>query len=152
MRIQVPVLENNMGFALDVGDQQLRLFREGWSNPVYRAIPVGRRLLRTVAVCNDFLPRFKVAAQARVIAQIDKTAAFGKRIDDALSAPHHLTGGDVASGDQRELAIRLDIHGFEVADECPVRAGCDTYAYRAARCFQSRELLLDSPDKRHLIR
>ena len=97
-----------------------------------------------------FFSRFQVAAQTRILPQIDQTAILRKWI--AKSPPLHLARLDVPGRHQRHLSIRLDIHGLEISDKRLVCACRHPDAYLATGIFKHRKIPLQAPDKSHLIR
>ena len=140
-----------MRLTFDVWYQELRSRRECRRDAVNRAIPVGRILLRAVTTGNDVATQFQVKAQARIMAEIDKTSTLGKRIDDALPPPLHFAGGNVPGGHQRQFAIRLDIERLEVSDVCLVRAGRYADPHLAAHFLKAGKTPLQAANQGHLI-
>jgi hypothetical protein len=83
MRVQLAVLVDDVGVALDIRYEQLRPACKGRMDSIDCPVPFGWRLLRHVALGNLVPPRFEVGLQARIVIQVHKPTLFGKWIDDA---------------------------------------------------------------------
>ena len=95
MRIQPAVLEDDVGLALDVRDEELGSGGQRGGDAVDGSIPAGGRFLRTVAAGDLVAVLFEMASQAGIAVEIDQAAGIGKWIDDAQSLPYDLTGFDI---------------------------------------------------------
>src|ERR1700728_160990 len=144
VRVKLARLINDMRFPLNVGDEQLRHGSQFGVNPIDCAIPSVRIFLRDVARLDRGTVTLKIGGELWIVLERYKFAIRSERIDDTEAAPLHRALKNVERHDQRQLAVRLDIKIFEIADKDLIRTRGDANADLAPRFLDGRILGFDA--------
>ena len=85
MGIELSILVDDVGFALDIGNEELRGSCQGRVDSVDGAVPVGGGFPCDVTRGDLVLPLVEVPLQTGITLKRDQAAAVGERVDDAQS-------------------------------------------------------------------
>ena len=102
---------------------------------------------------HDLLPMaFKITAKFGVPGEVDQRSFIGKRINDTMAAPEHMTARQILRHRQRQLSILFNIQLSKFTDKYLVCASSNAYSHLATNLFKYRIISFQSLDEESFSR